>query len=109
LKYEYVLFTPWFFYGFRFAPYLFADVGFISSSRNPLIQSSLYAALGLGVRIRNESLAFKTIVLSFGYLPKVLEDQSRWFVNFSLGEPPLVTVIDFEKPDIIRREVIYPY
>lgn len=109
LNYEFVLFTPWYFYGFQFAPYAYSDLGFISNYENPLKKPQTYVALGLGTRIRNESIAIKTIIISLVYLPNTLGDQSNWFIDFSAGEPNLIPGMQFEKPEILGEDIIYPY
>ncbi len=109
LNYEFVLFSPWYFYGFRFAPFVFADMGLISRSRDIFNKSRFFTAPGFGFRIRNESLAFKTIILSFGYIPNTYSGQGLWFYNFSMGEDPLISILNVEKPYILRRELIFPF
>ena len=109
MKYEFVLFTPWYFYGFRFAPFFFADVGLISSSKNVFYKSEFYSATGIGIRIGNKSLAFESIVLSIGFLTHQPSDQSAMFYEFFIGDSDSFELIDIEKPHVLRREVIFPY
>ncbi len=62
---ESLVFTPWFLYGFRFAPF-----GYYYGSRvwEDRIghQSFDYHALGVGLRIKNESLVFDTFEMRVG-------------------------------------------
>jgi hypothetical protein len=109
LKYEFALFAPWYFYGFKYAPYCFADLGLISRNRNIIDDSRLYSAVGLGIRIRNESLAFKTIILSFGYIPNTRDYQGEFFYQYYMGIDPLVPVLSNDRPYILRRNLIFPY
>lgn len=109
IKTEMILFSPWYYYGFRFAPFLFADLGWISYGSDAFSGGSHYSALGLGFRIRNESLAFKNIIISFGYLPNTRSKQDKWFYDFSMGEGPLINIMSIQKPYILRREMIFPY
>lgn len=108
INYEFVLFAPWYSYGFRFAPYLFADAAILSSSRNDFINANAYTAFGVGLRIRNESLAFKTIILSFGFIPNTITNKAEWFYSFRMGETDLVPMLDVEKPYILRNDVLFP-
>ncbi|MCD4735007.1 MAG: hypothetical protein K8R53_03095 [Bacteroidales bacterium] len=108
-NYEYVLFSPWYLYGFHFAPYVFADLGLVSSSRNILNHSGFVSSFGLGIRIRNESLAFKTIILSIGFIPSTFAGGDKFFYNFSLGENPLIDPLSIDKPYILRRDLIFPF
>jgi hypothetical protein len=108
-NFEFVLFSPWYFYGFRFAPFAFADVGLISQSRYAFKNSRTYAAIGAGIRIRNESLAFKTIILSFGYIPNTSAGTSDYFYYFSMGDAPLVPILSVDRPYILNRNVLLPF
>lgn len=60
---EQVTFTPWYFYGFRFAPFVYYNVGEIWDYREDRSFSHGYQGMGGGLRIRNESLAFSTLEL----------------------------------------------
>ncbi|MCF8365324.1 MAG: hypothetical protein K9H16_06055, partial [Bacteroidales bacterium] len=109
LNYEIVMFSPWFFYGFRFAPYLFADLGLISNSRNVFYKSNFYSAPGVGIRIGNESMAFKSAVIGVGILPNRPPEQGSLFFILSIGISDFITLLEIQKPFILRREVIFPY
>lgn len=106
---ESVLFTPWYFYGFRFAPFLFADLGLISKTRYVFFNYDFYSAPGIGFRIRNESLAFKNFVVSFGILPQAPPGEKNIFYNFAAGDHTLVQLMPVQKPYILRRDLVFPY
>lgn len=57
---ESTFFTPLQVSGFKFAFFGFTDFGTIGYSTNPF-ENKFYASAGVGVRVRNESLIFKTI------------------------------------------------
>ncbi len=57
--------------GFRMAPYLFADFGLINFGEKPLFNGPLYSGFGLGIRLRNENLAFSTFQFRFGIYPNI--------------------------------------
>lgn len=109
INYELVLFSPWYLYGFRFAPYLFADLGLISQSRNVFYKGSFYSAPGIGLRIGNESMAFKSAVIGIGFLPRRLTDQSPVFFELAIGLSELISLLEIQKPEILRRDVVFPY
>lgn len=69
LNLEVVSFTPIYVYGFRFAFYSFIDAGFFKDEDPIRIKSNVVSEIGLGLRIRNDNLIFKTIQLSFSYFP----------------------------------------
>jgi len=71
LNYENSLFTPISFLGFRLALVSFADVAWLSQTDkgNPF-KHLPYQGYGLGIRFRNEYMAFNTIQLLLGYYPQ---------------------------------------
>jgi transcriptional regulator of met regulon len=62
---ETVMFTPIYFYGFRFVFFGYADFGWLGDNNNPF-HNDFYTAFGLGVRFKNERLIFSTIQLRLG-------------------------------------------
>ena len=95
---ESVLFHPLKFYGFRLASYAFADFGWISFG-GPLISSDNFqSAIGVGLRLRNESLLFRTIQLRLGYLTQPKEVD----VNFSFSNPRIFGNFRTDKPTIVE-------
>jgi len=101
VNWEAVTFTPWYFYGFKFAVFAFADMGFIGSSHNLPISNEMYSGLGFGLRVRNESLVFDTIQLRFGYFPRTAPGASHYDFNFSTSDPELFKKFSLHKPRII--------
>ncbi|MDB5261662.1 MAG: hypothetical protein JWQ14_943 [Adhaeribacter sp.] len=69
-NYENSLFTPISFLGFRVALVSFADIAWLSESDkgNPF-KHQPYQGYGLGIRFRNEYMAFNTIQVLLGYYP----------------------------------------
>lgn len=58
---ESVIFTPWYFYGFRFAPFVYYNYAKVWDYRIERKLDYGYMNIGGGFRIRNESLVFNTI------------------------------------------------
>ena len=54
---------------FKTALFSFFDVGIVGPSEQSIFKQSYYAGLGLGLRIRNENLVFKTIQLRLAWYP----------------------------------------
>ena len=67
LSLEQCLFTPLNIYDFRFVVYCFAHLSWLDDYNKPIIFSDMYSSFGLGLRIRNNRLTFKTIQLEFAY------------------------------------------
>ena len=84
LDLEYVLFLRQQFYKFNMAVYGFADVGVIGSNKTLIFTENYYSGLGLGMRIHNENLVFKTFHLRLGFYPFHPSDMN--FTGFILEE-----------------------
>ena len=54
---------------FKSALFSFFDIGIVGPSEQSIFKQSYYAGLGVGLRIRNENLVFKTIQLRLAYYP----------------------------------------
>lgn len=101
LSVESVLYTPWYFYGFKFAPFFYYNIGELSESRNGNFATDYgYSGMGGGFRIRNASLLIKSLEFRFTYFPSN-PDSKDYLISFSTTVP-----ISFEnffkfKPKII--------
>ena len=101
LSSEYVVFQPWYFYGFRFATYAHAGFGHISESRirNPF--SRTYYTMGGGIRIRNESLVFDTFEFRVSLIPNPPIDGQLFYFRISLSTPRF-----FESPNLTKPKIV---
>ncbi len=64
-----VAFTPWYFYGFRFAfTGMFAG-GFKSDGVSKLFETRFYTGIGVGLLIKNDNLIFPTFLISAIFYP----------------------------------------
>jgi hypothetical protein len=91
---ETVAFSPIYVYGFRFTFFGYADIGFIGSNKENIFNNRLYSGIGLGVRIRNENLVFKTFQIRFAFFPVLppVYTKNWWYIT---GEK-LLNPNDFE-------------
>ncbi|MFP3860046.1 MAG: hypothetical protein ACLFUW_04415 [Bacteroidales bacterium] len=71
MKFETVGFTNLFYYGFRFAFYGFADIGFIGRENKLIFENPMQHGFGIGMRVRNENLVFNTFQMRLGYYPNL--------------------------------------
>ena len=69
--------------GFRFAPFVFADLSLVKPLKTGLEKTELYSALGGGIRTRNENLIFGTIELKGYYFPRTIDAMKNWKVELS--------------------------
>jgi hypothetical protein len=92
------LFHPLKLYGFRMATYAFFDFGWIGFG-GPLISGDNFqSAFGIGFRLRNESLLFRTIQLRFGYITETSDVD----VNFSFSDPRIFGNFRTNKPEVVK-------
>jgi hypothetical protein len=64
---ESVLFSPINVLGFRIAPFLLTDIGWVAQDGRSLFGSAPYQGYGIGFRFRNEALTFNTFQVKFTY------------------------------------------
>lgn len=89
---ESVLFTPIYFYNFRFAFNLWADFGWLGDDVD-LFANPVYATAGLGVRIKNERLIFNSISIRFGFALRLPEGTG--FNPFRLTSEDKINITGF--------------
>ncbi|MBQ9469659.1 MAG: hypothetical protein IJU72_01755 [Bacteroidales bacterium] len=98
---ELMAYSPFKFYGFRLAYFGFYDVGLVGFGEvKP--PGALYSAVGLGLRVRNESTVFPTLMLRLAYYPHVPDgvpqhlgrylstESAQGFDRFYMSEPVLL-------------------
>ena len=102
LRYESVMFTPWYLLDFRIATYGFADFAYIGYGTKFMTENPLYSGWGAGVRIKNEKLVFNTLQMGVAYYPIALESGARWMFQIS-GETRLTARNFFVRaPSVLR-------
>lgn len=69
LNVELLMYTPYKWLGFQFAPVLFAGFASVGSDMSLLFKTPFYQAYALGILIRNEYLIASTFQLSIGLYP----------------------------------------
>jgi hypothetical protein len=86
-----IMYTPLYFYGFRFAFSILLKGGFIAPEGESLFHQPFYSGFGLGIQLRNENLIFPLFQLSCFYYPSVPHGvpwfQYRFEQNASLSLP----------------------
>ena len=102
IKSETVFFHLRSFWGFRMAPFAFADIVAVNQPGEHLNKTEFFSAVGSGLRIRNENLVFGTIELKGFFFPRSLPEMGNF--RFQIG-----TNIRFKynsnlirKPDFIQ-------
>lgn len=80
---ETLAFTPLEFFGFKFAPFTYAEMAWLAPKDETFLDRKPYYGIGGGIRTRNENLVFGTIELRFMYYPRSLPDLSNFKVRIS--------------------------
>ena len=88
LNIEAVTFTPYYFWGFRFVFFGFADLGMIGPGDKSIFTNNLYSGLGVGIRLRNERLVFNTFQIRLAFYPLVPDGADWQYLQVS-GEQKL--------------------
>jgi hypothetical protein len=63
------LFTPWNWFGFRFAITTYAQLGITSNTANILNKGTLYGGFGAGIVIKNDNLVFPPFYINLAFYP----------------------------------------
>ena len=69
LRFSAVVYTPWYFYGFKFSLMGQLMGGLISRKPDILLHQPIYTGMGLGLLIKNDNLIFPTFLLNLFYYP----------------------------------------
>lgn len=101
VKAESVFYNLRSFWGFRLAPFVFTDLCLVKEAGSSLQKSDLYAALGAGIRTRNESLVFGTLELKAFYFPRTVGDMSNFRVQLGSNIRFRYNNVLVKKPDFI--------
>lgn len=92
---ETIVFTPINIIGFHLSAFAFAEAALLNNAQRISFKGEALQGYGLGLRIRNENLVFKTFQLRFAYYPgpyggfgiSIMGSPSGGFQDFQLGRP----------------------
>lgn len=98
LNLESVFFQKRDFYRFNIAFFTFGDLGILGSEGKNILKENYYGGFGAGLRLHNESLVLKTILVRLAVYPRhpkdvgllgmlVTEQTKQTFYNFQPGPP----------------------
>jgi hypothetical protein len=90
------------YYGFSFAPFMFVNSSYIKLIGEALQKGSIYTALGLGCRTRNENLVFGTIELKAYYYPRTISNMTPLNVSLTTGLRFRYNSQLIRKPDFVQ-------
>jgi len=104
LNVENVLFQKRSILNFQSALFSFFDIGIVGPEGKSIFKQDYFAGIGVGLRIRNENLIFKTIQLRLAFYPNHPSDVSS--VGFILDEVSKTRFYNFQPrgPEPFRFE-----
>ena len=89
------------FYGFKKAPFVFANLTYIRTVSEPIKNGDIYSAVGAGIRVRNENLILGTIELKGFYFPRTNLQLSPFNVSLIANIRFKYNSSLIEKPDFV--------
>lgn len=81
------LFTPIYVAGFRYMFFNFYDIGWISSGNKLIHSNNFYWGAGLGIRVRNDLLVFRTLEIKMGWYPRLNRMGFNNYFSISSSDP----------------------
>lgn len=90
------------FYGFKTSPFAFANITYLRTVGQPIVNGDIYSSIGSGMRLRNESLIFGTIELKAFYFPRTNFQLSPWNVSLLTNIRYKYNSSIISKPDFVQ-------
>lgn len=103
INYEGVVFSPWNLIGFRFAPFVHTDIGILGNTSDLFSSNKVYYSVGMGVRIRNEHLAYNTIIIRLSYIPRDITGGSTWEFGLDNNIERMYYYLNTRRPDDVNN------
>ncbi len=83
VKLETVFYNLYKLLGFRFAPFVFADMSFVQPLNGVFSKTAGYSGVGAGIRTRNENLTIGTMELRGYYFPRPTSTMKGFRIDFT--------------------------
>lgn len=87
--------------GFKFAPFAFGDLSFLTPESGTFQKSALYHGIGAGMRTRNENLVFNTIEFRMVYFPRKTEQNNSFKIMINTGLQFRFNTSYVHQPDVV--------
>jgi hypothetical protein len=97
---ETIYFTPWYYYGFKFALYHGAEFNLIADGERIFVKENVYPSVRAGIRMLNDNLAFPTVSVDFAYYIRSAGFNPSFSVQVSTTLPRLFGAPQSFKPQI---------
>lgn len=86
---ETVYFTPWYYYGFKFALYHGADFNIITDGEKMLDRRNVFTSVKAGIRMLNDNLVFPTLSIDVHYYIRTADFKPQFSIAVSTTLPKL--------------------
>jgi len=80
---DFITYTPWYAFGFRFAMIGFGSLGMLGSDSYSVFNNQVLGSVGAGVYVKNDFLAFSSFQVRVAYFPITPDGVSHFGVSFS--------------------------
>ena len=100
-SYETVMFTPVNIFGFKVAMFGFGDLAYISNGSKLISADNLYSGVGIGWRIKNESLVFGAVQIQLAYYSRTIDGSGRMGFNVQTRVRRVVQDVYPVKPELL--------
>ena len=80
---NYITYTPWYIFGFRFAMIGFFSAGMLGSDDYSIFRNQLISSVGIGVYVKNDFLAFSPFQMRVAYFPVTPDGISHFGISFT--------------------------
>lgn len=95
-------YAPWSVIGFRFAPVLYLNGGFISNERSTLLQGRMYSSIGIGFIIRNDLLVNSNFQISISVFPNMFGTTDWYRLNDLRTNDFQLPTLQQDLPDFVQ-------
>jgi len=104
LEMDFITYTPWYLFGFRFAIFSFGSLGLIGSDDYTVLHNSVLSSVGVGIYMKNDFLAFNSFQVRVAYFPVTPSGISNFGISFSTFG--LIKELNFllSKPKIVNYQ-----
>jgi hypothetical protein len=89
-------------FGFKFAPFVFADACFLTPKQEYFSKSDAYYGIGAGIRTRNENLVFGTIEVRMVYFPRNVPQNNSFKILTTVNLQFKYNTSYVKAPDIVQ-------
>ena len=98
---DFITYTPWYIFGFRFAMIGFGSLGMLGSDNSTILHNQILSSVGVGLYMKNDFLAFSSFQVRVAYFPVTPDGISHFGISFStIGLINQASLL-FTKPKVV--------